>query len=101
MFSDRMQNRCHDPRNFCFSSNVQHFGLLITTPPLESFVPDEPTHEILVHNETADCDLQFFKVSAPFSDDDKSSSWQRPDVGQPRPHHHRSPPTSAVESPPE
>src|SRR6266571_2378666 len=57
--ANRTQNRCHDPRNFCFSSNVQHFGLLITTPPLESFVPDEPTHEILVHNETADCDLQF------------------------------------------
>jgi len=68
---------------------------LITTPPLESFVPDEPTHEILVHNETADCDLQFFKVSAPFSDDAKSSSWQRPGVGQPRPHHPLSPLTFA------
>src|SRR5207253_9493973 len=65
-----------------------------------TFVPDEPTHEILVHNETADCDLQFFKVSAPFSDDDKSSSWHRPGVGQPRAHHPLPPPPPAGKSSP-
>src|SRR5438128_12622378 len=33
------QDRCHDPLKFCFSPNVQHFGLLLRLLPSKASSP--------------------------------------------------------------